>query len=134
MCYPKRAAKTGMDNKTHYVALSLLFGLLIFSAGCSGIIGGDESTREILLVNQDSTDHAVVVEIFDNSELIYSDGRTIGAESDLKMAKFNRIGEYEVRVSVDGNSTTRRHTFEFDDPPIHITNIGIDNDGAVTVE
>jgi hypothetical protein len=123
-----------MQDKTHYVVLGLLVGLLIFSAGCTGILSDDDSTRDILLVNQDETDHAVVVEIFDDSRLVYSDGRTIDAESDLDMAQFNRTGEYKVRVSVNGDSTTIRHTFEFEDHPVHITNIGINNEGDVTIE
>lgn len=83
------------------------------------------------LVNQDNTDHAVVVEISDETGLVYSDGRTIDAESDLDLAQFNRTGEYDVAVTVDGESTTVTHTFESGD---RMVNIGIDNQGAVTIE
>lgn len=116
------------------VVLSLLVGLLVLTAGCSGLLGGDDPVRDLKLVNQDETNHAVVVEISDDSGVVYSDGRTIEAESNLDLAQFNQSGEYEVTVTVDGNSTTTLHTFEFGDNSMHVTNIGIDNEGAVTVE
>lgn len=134
MCYLTRAECIHVQNKTRYVVLSLFVSLLLFSAGCIGASVNDDSTRNILLVNQDDTSHAVVVEISDDSGVVYSDGRTVDAESDLNMAQFNRTGEYEVKVTVDGDSTTIHHTFQFDDRPIQITNIGIDNEAAVTVE
>jgi hypothetical protein len=115
------------------VGLSLLVGVLIVGTGCVGTLGEDDVTRDIIVVNQDRTSHAVVVEISDDSGVVYSDGRTLDAESDLKMAQFNRTGEYEVAVTVDGNTTVTRHTFESKDRPIQAVNIGIDNQGTVTV-
>ncbi|UWG47549.1 hypothetical protein HSRCO_1265 [Halanaeroarchaeum sp. HSR-CO] len=56
------------------------------------------------------------------------------AESDLNLEQFNQTGEFDVKVTVDGNSTTITHTFQSSDDPIHVTNIGIDNDGTVTIE
>lgn len=85
-------------------------------------------------MNQDDTDHAVVVEISDKTGLAYSDGRTIEAESDLSLKRFEDSGEYEVRVTVDGNPFETTHTFEPNDDSIQVTNIGIDNEGLVTVE
>lgn len=123
-----------MDLRVQNIVLSLLVGVLVLSAGCSGMLGNDDVTRDIIVVNQDSTDHAVVVEISDKSGIVYSDGRTLDAESDLKMAQFNRTGEYEVAVTVDGDTTSIRHTFESKDRPIQAINIGIDNQGTVTVE
>lgn len=98
-----------------------------------GTLSDNDTSRELKLVNQDNTDHAVVVEISDETGLVYSDGRTIEAESDLNLAQFNQTGEYDVKVTVDGNSTTMTHAFQSSDDSIHVTNIGIDNDGAVTI-
>lgn len=123
-----------MDQRIRTVVLSLLVGLLIIGAGCSGMLGEDDVTRDVIVVNQDSTAHAIVVEISDQSGVVYSDGRILDAESDLKLAQFNRTGEYEVAVTVDGNTTTTQHTFQSKDRPIQAVNIGIDNQGTVTVE
>ncbi|MEF8894297.1 hypothetical protein [Halodesulfurarchaeum sp.] len=123
-----------MDLHTRKVAIGLLFGLLVVSAGCSGLFADEATTSELLVVNQDETDHSVVVEIVEDGNLVYSDGRTLGAESQLNMARFNRTGEFEMKITVDGNSTTLSHTFGEDSDPPDVTNIGIDNDGKVTVE
>ena len=114
--------------------MSVLLGVLVLTAGCSGIPGDNETTRELSLVNQDNTDHAVVVEISDETGLVYSDGRTLEAESDLDLAQFTQTGEFDVKVTVDGNSTTVTHTFQSTEHPIHVTTIGIANDGTVTIE
>lgn len=123
-----------VQHTTRTVVAGLLIGALVFSAGCSGALSGDEVSHGLKLVNQDQTNHAVVVEISDETGVVYSDSRTIDAESDLDLARFNGTGEYEVRVTVDGDSTALTHTFETDGGPIRVTNIGIDNQGAVTVE
>ncbi len=112
----------------------LLIGVLVLGAGCSGALSDDEVSHELKLVNQDGTDHAVVVEISNETGVVYSDGRTIDAESDLDLARFDGTGEYEVKVTVDGDSTAVTHTFEADGGPIRVTNVGIDNRGTVTVE
>ena len=114
--------------------MSALLGVLVFTAGCSGILGDNDTTRELKLVNQDNTAHAVVVEISDESGLVYSDGRTIEAETDFDLAQFNQTGEFDVKVTVDGNSTTMSHTFQSTDHPIHVTTIGINNDETVTMD
>lgn len=131
---PNGQRRRYVHRTTRNVLLGLLVGSLVLGAGCSGVLSEDAPTREMKLVNQDDTTHAVVVEISDESGLIYSDGRTVDAESDLNLAQFNRTGEYELKVTVDGTSTTVTHTFESDGGPIHVTNIGIDEQGAVTVE
>lgn len=123
-----------MQHTTRTVLAALLIGGLVLGAGCSAALNDNEVSHELKLVNQDQTDHAVVVEISDETGLVYSDGRTIDAESDLDLARFNGTGEYEVKVTVDGDSTTVTHTFEADGGPIRVTNVGIDNQGAVTVE
>lgn len=123
-----------MEHTTRTIVLTLLVGLLVIGAGCTGILTDGDTARDIRLVNQDETAHAVVVEISDDSGLVYSDGRTVDAESGLDLARFDRTGEYEVTVAVDGNVTTVQHTFEPDDGPVTITNIGIDNQGTATVE
>ena len=96
----------------------------------------DESPETHLnVVNQDGTGHAVVVEIgelADDPDPVYSAGRTVDAESDVELAPFEEAGEYEVTVTVDGESTTLTHTFENEDGHGE-TSIGIDNDGAVTI-
>jgi hypothetical protein len=121
-------------HQTRTVALSLLVGTLVLAAGCSGLIGNGDTTTELKLVNQDNTDHAVVVEISNETGLVYSDGRTVEAESDLNLEQFDGTGEFEVRVAVDGDRSERTHTFESDDNSIQVTNVGIDNEGVVTVE
>lgn len=123
-----------MKHYSKAVVLSLLVGLLVIGAGCSGILSDDDFSREIRLVNQDNTDHAVVVEIADGSRLVYSEGRMIDAETGITLDQFNQTGEYEVTVAVDGNSTTIDHTFEREDNAVPTSTIGIDNQGAVTVE
>lgn len=123
-----------MEINTRKIVLSLVVGSLVIGAGCAGILSDDDVDRDLLLVNQDNSDHAVVVEIHDGSELVYSDGRTIDAETDTNLAQFNQTGEYDVTVTVDGEATTISHTFESDSDPAEVTNIGIDNDGQVTIE
>jgi hypothetical protein len=114
--------------------VSAILVVLVFTAGCSGILDDNDTTRELKLVNQDNADHAVVVEISDKTGLVYSDGRTIGAESDFNLKQFNQTGEFDVKVTVDGDSTTETHTFQPTDHPVHTTTIGIANDGTVTIE
>lgn len=118
--------------RTHRIALSLLVGVLVISAGCSAIQDDSESSTNLLLVNQDNSDHAVVVEILENSREVYSTGTTIEAESDVELESFNHTGEYDVKVSVDGESTVIPYTFTEADSP-ETTSIGIDNNGNVTV-
>lgn len=122
-----------MEIKTRKIVLSLIVGSLVIGAGCAGI-PSDDVDRELLLVNQDNTDHAIVVEIHDGSELVYSDGRTIDAETDTNLDQFNQSGEFDVTMTVDGESTTVSHTFESASDSVEVTNIGIDNDGEVTIE
>lgn len=99
-----------MRHDTRKFLLGLLIGALVFGAGCSGVLSGDEGSHDLMIVNQDETDHAVVVEISDETGLVYSDRRTIDAESDLDLDlnRFAGTGEYEVRVTVDGDSTGLR--------------------------
>ncbi len=119
--------------QTRTVVIGLLIGVLVVSAGFSGLLGDGETANELLVVNQDGTDHTVVVEILEEGSLVYSDGRTLEAESQLELARFNRTGEFEMRITVDGESTTRSHTFSEDAEPPAVTNIGIDNEGQITV-
>lgn len=121
-----------MRPRTHRIALNLLVGVLVLTAGCSAIQDDSESSTNLLLVNQDNTDHAVVVEILDNSREVYSSGTTIEAESDVELEPFNHTGKYDVKVSVDGESTVISYTFTEADSP-ETTSIGIDNNGNVTV-
>lgn len=123
-----------MHHGHQHILVSALLGVIVLTAGCSGVLGENETTRELKLVNQDNTDRAVVVEISDETGIVYSDGRTIEAESDFNLAQFNQTGEFDVKVTVDGNSTTLTHTFQPTDDPIHTTAIGIANDGTVTIE
>lgn len=82
------------------------------------------------LVNQDDVSHAIVVEITSGEELVYSAGRTLDAESDTQLDAFGENGEYQVAVTVDGNTTVKTYTFPSNDSA---TTIGIDNDGQVTI-
>ena len=71
-------------------------------------------------------------ELADDPDPVYPAGRTVDAESDVELAPFEEAGEYEVTITVDGESTTLTHTFENEDG-YTATTIGIDDDGAVTV-
>lgn len=126
--------RSDVRNLTRKLVIGLLVSLLVVSAGCAGIFADENTARDLKVVNQDETEHAIVVEISEKGSLVYSDGRTIDAESQLDLARFNQTGEYEMTITVDGNSTTMHHTFESDSDPIVVTNIGIDNQGQVTVE
>ncbi|MFD1512394.1 hypothetical protein [Halomarina rubra] len=81
-------------------------------------------------MNQDNTNHAVVVEINQGGEVVYSDGRTLEPESDSELESFAENGEYQVAVTVDGQTTVQTYTFPSDDSA---TTIGINNDGSVTI-
>ena len=121
-----------MDHSTRTIVLAILLAFLVLGAGCAGFPSTEETTRDLKLVNQDETDHAVVVEIVSNGNLVYSDGRTVDGESQQDLATFDGTGDFEVTVSVDGNVTTVQHSFTPASGPV-ITNVGIDNDGSVTV-
>jgi biopolymer transport protein ExbD len=115
---------------TRKIALGLLVGLLVVSAGCSAFQNSSTPSDTLHLVNQDDTDHAVVVEITRGGKLVYSAGRTLDAESDTQLDALNENGEYQVAVTVDGNTTVKTYTFPSDDSA---TTIGIDNEGKVTI-
>lgn len=123
-----------MYHRDRYAVITASLVVLVLTAGCTGMPTDNETTRELKLVNQDNTEHAVVVEISGETGLVYSDGRTIDAESDRNLAQFTRTGEFDVRVTVDGTSTTITRTFQPSSDSIHVTNIGIANDGTVTIE
>lgn len=123
-----------MYHRDRYAVITASLVVLVLTAGCTGMPTDNETTRELKLANQDNTEHAVVVEISGETGLVYSDGRTIDAESDRNLAQFTRTGEFDVRVTVDGTSTTITHTFQPSSDSIHVTNIGIANDGTVTIE
>jgi biopolymer transport protein ExbD len=112
------------------IALGLFVGLLVATAGCSALQNSSTPTDTMRLVNQDDVSHAVVVEITSGGELVYSAGRTLDTESDTQLDAFGENGEYQVAVTVDGNTTVKTYTFPSDDSA---TTIGIDNDGQVTI-
>lgn len=112
------------------MVLSLFVGLLVATAGCSAFQSSSTPTDTMQLVNQDDVSHAVVVEITRGEELVYSAGRTLEAESSTQLDAFEENGEYEVAVTVDGNTTVTTYTFPSDESA---TTIGIDNDGQVTI-
>jgi hypothetical protein len=123
-----------MYSPTRTVAAALLVGIVLLTAGCNGIQYGDDPSNEILLVNQDDTDHAVVVEIAqvsDDPDPVYATGRTLDAESQATLDPFDGTGEYRVTVTVDGDATELTHSFESGDA---VVTIGIDNQGAVSIE
>jgi len=116
--------------RTKKIALSLLVGLLAISAGCSAIQSTDDTSTRLLIANQDNTDHAVLVEITQNEDVVYSAGRTIEAESNAELAQFDQTGEYEVKITVDGNSTVQTYDFTAEDST---TTVGVDNNGNATI-
>lgn len=118
-----------MSPPTRKIALTLLVTLFAISAGCSAFQDSNTPTEKLVLVNQDNSDHAVVVEISQGEELVYSEGRTLEAESDIQLEPFTQNGQYQVEVTVDGKTTVETYTFPRDDS----TTIGIDNDESVTI-
>ncbi|MEF8837900.1 MAG: hypothetical protein V5A18_00155 [Haloarculaceae archaeon] len=121
-----------MESTARNLARTLLVAALVFSAGCLGVLSTDESSVRISVVNQDDTPHAVVVEIdhlSDHPDPRYTDGRTLDANEDAKLAPFDKTGDYRIDVTVDGQTTEVPHTFENGES----VTIGI-ADGAVTVE
>ena len=119
-----------MSPPTRKLALSLLVGLLTISAGCSALQSSNTPSDKLVLVNQDNTSHAVVVEISHGEKLVHSEGRTLEAESSTQLESFTQNGEYQVSVAVDGQTTVKTYTFPNDDSA---TTIGIENDGNVTI-
>lgn len=115
---------------TRKIALSLFVGLLAVSAGCSALQDSKNTSDNLVLVNQDNANHAVVIEISQGEELIYSTGRTLEAESDTHLESFTQNGEFQVAVTVDGKTTVKTYTFPSDDSA---TTIGVNNDGNVTI-
>jgi hypothetical protein len=119
---------------TRKIALSLFVCVVVLTAGCSGIQGTESSSTTLNVANQDDVDHAVVVEIgdlADDPNPDYTAGRTLNGESDVELEPFEGTGEYEVAVTVDGETTVLTHTFAPDDDAV---TIGIDNQGNVTIE
>ena len=119
-----------MGPPTRKLALSLFIGLLAVSAGCSALQSSNTPSDKLILVNQDNTNHAIVVEISQGEELVYSAGRTLESESDTQLESFAQNGEYQVAVTVDGQTTVKTYTFPSDEST---TTIGINNDGNVTI-
>ena len=119
-----------MNPPTRKLALCVLVGLLAITAGCSALQGNNTPSNELVLVNQDNTNHAVVVEISQGEEVVYSEGRTLESESDSQLESFTQNGEYKVAVTVDGQTTVKTYTFPSDESA---TTIGINNDGSVTI-
>lgn len=112
------------------IAVSFVVGFLALSAGCGAFQDSSSPTDELVLVNQDNIDHAIVVEITDGEDLVYSAGRTLEPETDTRLAEFSQDGEYQIAVTVDGDTTVSSISFPSDDSA---TTIGIDNAGNVTV-
>lgn len=119
-----------MRPRSQKIALGLFVGILAISAGCSVIQGAEDPSNRLVLANQDNTNHAVLVEITEGEEVVYSAGRTTEGESDTELEPFDQTGEYEVTVTVDGNSTVMTYNFTNGEST---TTIGIDNEESVTI-
>ena len=117
-----------MNSRTRQVVLAALVALLVAGAGCSALNGG--TTTNLLLVNNDNTDHDVTVEISQDGDQKYSTEKSLPAESQADLSTFEGSGEYTVAVTVDGNTTERTYEFSSDDETV---SIGVDNDAVVTV-
>lgn len=125
---------SSVDLQTRQILLSIFVSALVLTAGCGALQSADDTTSTLKLVNQDSVEHSVVVQIAprsDSNTIDYSDGRIVSGESDVDLAAFDGTGEYRVTVSIDGETTVLIHTFESGD---EIVSIGIDNDGEVSIE
>lgn len=118
-----------MHERPHRFALALLLGLLVASAGCSAIDGGDDATQ-IRLVDQDNDDNVVLVEILDGQSVVFSAGRTTDGETGADLGVVNLSGEFTVRVTVDGESTEVTRQLPDDDATI---TIGLHDDKPVSI-
>lgn len=110
-----------------------LASLLAYSPSqraCSASQSSDPQSDKLVLVHQDNTNHAVVVEISRGEKVVYSEGRTLASESSAQLESFTQNGEYRVAVTVDGQTAVKTSTFPDDDSA---TMISIDNDGDVTI-
>ena len=114
---------------TRKIALLVVAGFIL-RAGRSSFTTTDEASTELLIANRDNTDHAVLIEISEGEDVVYSAGRTVDAETNADLEPFNQIGEYQVTISVDGDSTTTTYEFTADDA---VTTIGIDNEGTASI-
>lgn len=116
--------------QTRKIALLLAVVGFILLAGCSAFTTTDDVSTELLIANQDNTDRVVLIEISEGEDVVYSAGRTVDAETNADLEPFNQTGEYQVTLSVDGDSTTTTYEFTADDA---VTTIGIDNEGTATI-
>lgn len=129
-----RPGRLGVEIQTRRILLSLFMTAFVLTAGCGALGTVEDTSSTLKLVNQDSVEHSVVVQISPRSEVNtveYTDGRILEGESDVDLATFDGSGEYRVTVSVDGETTVLLHTFK---PGDDIISIGIDNDGEVSIE
>ncbi|AHG05286.1 hypothetical protein HALDL1_10470 [Halobacterium sp. DL1] len=117
-----------MNRRFRQVALAALLAVLVASAGCSAFGGG--ATTNLLLVNNDETQHDVTVEIVQDGEAQYTSEKTLPAEAQADLLTFEGSGEYTVAVTVDGTTTEQTHEFSSDDDTL---SIGVQNDGSVIV-
>lgn len=132
-CFPARNLRVNVHLPTRRAAVSLLVGVLLLTAGCSALQDETQPSSDVLLVNNDETDHAVVVEIAqlsDSPDPAYATGRTLDTDSQVNLEPFTETGEYAVTVTVDGTTTELTHTFDRDNS---VVNIGIDNEGEVSI-
>ena len=115
---------------TRRIALLLVVVGFILLAGCSAFTTTDDASTELLVANQDNTERAGLIEISEGEDVVYSAGRTIDAETNADLEPFDQTGEYQVTLSVDGESTTTTYEFTADDA---VTTIGIDNEGTASI-
>ena len=127
MCFCTLSPVAPQNRK---IALLLVVAGFILLAGCSAFTTTDDASTELLIANQDNTDRVVLIEISEGEDVVYSAGRTVDAETDADLEPFNQTGEYQVTMSVDGDSTTTTYEFTADDA---VTTIGIDNEGTATI-
>lgn len=123
-----------MQPSRRSATASILLCVMLLTAGCGAILGDAGTATSIHVVNQDNVEHAVVVEIAalaDDPTPAYAAGRTLDAESDVELDPFEETGEYELTVTVDGDSTVHTHEFTGETPAS--LSIDIDNAGTVTV-
>lgn len=117
-----------MNRRLRQVVGVALVGLLVASSGCSAFNGG--TTTNLLLVNNDDTEHDIAVEIVQDGEAQYSAEKSLPAESQADLSTFEGSGEYIVAVTVDGDTTERTYEFSSDDDTL---SIGVQNDASVIV-
>lgn len=117
-----------MNRRVKQVALTVVVGIIVVTAGCNGILASTET--ELLLVNNDEQSHETTVEILQDGDVVYSENVSATANTNTDLPTFEGSGEYTVTVTVDGTTTEATHEFTDDEQTL---SVGIQNDESVII-